>query len=97
MIVRIGSRSSRHQVTSVRSPNVQHIAMPEPLSGSASGWASTGTSTPNTGVVTVEPNSGRYRSSSGWATSAQHAASSSGRVVSIRTPPPSDVWKVSPW
>ena len=34
--VRTGSWSSRHHWTSVRSPNVQHIAMPAPLSGSAS-------------------------------------------------------------
>ena len=38
---------------------------------------------------TSVPNSGRKRSSSGWATTATHAASSSGRVVSIiRSPPP---------
>ena len=41
--------SSRHQVTSVRSPNVQTIAMPVPLAGSASGCACTGTSTPKSG------------------------------------------------
>ena len=35
--VRTGRSSSRHQVTSVRSPNVQHMAMPAPLSISASG------------------------------------------------------------
>ena len=46
MITRAGSCSSRHQVTSVRSPKVQHIAMPAPLSGSAASWASTGSSTP---------------------------------------------------
>ena len=46
MITRAGSCSSRHQITSVRSPNVQHMAMPAPLSGSAAGWASTGSSTP---------------------------------------------------
>jgi hypothetical protein len=40
------------------SPNVQIIAMPVPLSGSASGWATTGTSTPKSGVSTVVPNSG---------------------------------------
>ena len=56
MTERVGSCSSRHQMTSVRSPNVQHIAMPAPLSISAPGWASTGTSTPNRGVVTVVPN-----------------------------------------
>ena len=50
--------SSRHQITSVVSPNVQIMALPVPLSGSASSWATTGTSTPNTGVVTVVPNSG---------------------------------------
>ena len=58
MIARVGRFSSRHQVTSVVSPKVQIIAMPEPFSGSASPWASTGTSTPNTGVRTVVPNSG---------------------------------------
>ena len=58
MTVRTGSWSSRHQVTSVRSPKVQHIAMPAPLSGSAAGCASTGISTPKTGEVTVVPNSG---------------------------------------
>ena len=56
--VRTGSCSSRHQVTSVRSPNVQHIAIPAPLSGSAAWWAITGISTPNTGEVTVLPNNG---------------------------------------
>jgi len=57
-MLRTGRSSSRHQVTSVVSPNVQIIAMPEPLSGCASSCASTGTGTPNSGVVTVEPNSG---------------------------------------
>ena len=80
---RVGSRSSRHHWTSVRSPNVQHMAMPAPLSISASGWATTGTSTPNTGEVTVVPKSEAYRSSSGWAMRATQAGSSSGRVVSI--------------
>jgi len=37
VIARIGSASSRHQVTSVMSPKVQTIAMPLPLSGLASG------------------------------------------------------------
>ena len=58
MIGRVGSCSSRHQVTSVVSPKVQIIAMPDPFSGSARWCASTGTSTPKTGVVTVLPNSG---------------------------------------
>ena len=58
-MLRTGRSSSRHQVTSVVSPKVQIIAMPEPLSGCASSWASTGTVTPNSGVVTVVPNSGR--------------------------------------
>ena len=49
---RVGSDSSRHQVTSVVSPNVQIIAMPDPFSGSASSCASTGTSTWNNGVST---------------------------------------------
>ncbi len=54
---RVGRFSSRHQVTSVVSPKVQIIAIPEPLSGSASGCARTGTSTSKTGVRTVAPNS----------------------------------------
>ena len=58
MTDRVGSCSSRHHRTSVRSPKVQHIAMPAPLSISAAGWATTGTSTPNSGVDTVVPNSG---------------------------------------
>ena len=37
---------------------MQIIAMPEPFSGSARVWATTGTSTPKAGVVTVVPNSG---------------------------------------
>src|SRR6478609_920651 len=44
--------SSRHHTTSVVSPNVQIIAMPEPFSGSASGCATTGTGTPKSGVRT---------------------------------------------
>ena len=48
--VRVGSESSRHQSTSVVSPKVQIMAIPEPFSGSASSWASTGTRTPNRGV-----------------------------------------------
>ena len=55
---RVGRSSSRHHCTSVRSPKVQHMAMPEPLSISAAGCARTGTSTSNTGVRTVVPNSG---------------------------------------
>ena len=39
---RVGRSSSRHHVTSVMSPNVQIIAMPVPLSGSASWWATIG-------------------------------------------------------
>ncbi len=45
MIARTGRPSSRHQTTSVTSPNVQIIAMPVPFSGSASGCALTGTGT----------------------------------------------------
>ena len=67
---------------------MQIIAMPAPLSGWASGCAITGTSTPNRGEVTVVPNRPWYRSSSGWATSATHAGSSSGRVVSMYTVEP---------
>ena len=37
---------------------MQHMAMPAPLSISAAGCATTGTSTPKTGEVTVVPNSG---------------------------------------
>ncbi len=55
-MLRVARSSSRHHTTSVTSPNVQIIAMPDPLSGSASGWASTGTSTPKSGVRTVVPN-----------------------------------------
>ena len=57
-IGRVGSCNSRHQVTSARSPNVHTIAIPEPFSGSAKVWAMTGTSTPNTGVITLVPKSG---------------------------------------
>ena len=57
MTVRTGSWSSRHHWTSVRSPNVQHMAMPAPLSISAAACARTGISTPKTGEVTVVPNS----------------------------------------
>ena len=55
MMVRVGSCNSRHHATSVRSPKVQHMAMPAPLSISAAEWANTGTSTPYSGVVTVVP------------------------------------------
>ena len=58
IVVRVGSCSSRHQTTSVVSPKVQIIAIPEPFSGSANGWASTGTRTPNSGVVTSWPKRG---------------------------------------
>ena len=56
-IARSGSCRSRHQSMSVVSPKVQHMAMPAPLSISAEGWATTGTSTPKSGEVTVEPKS----------------------------------------
>ena len=58
MMARVGKLSSRHQITSVRSPNVQIMAMPVPLSICASGCARTGTSTPYSGVRTVLPKSG---------------------------------------
>ncbi len=96
MTLRVGSSSSRHQVTSVVSPNVHTMAMPVPLSGWASGWATTGTSTPNRGVRTVEPINDRKRSSSGWATIATQLTISSGRVVSMRTSP-SAPWKAIRW
>ena len=51
MIARTGSDSARHQITSVTSPNVQIIAMPDPLSGSASSCALIGTRTPKSGVI----------------------------------------------
>ena len=57
MIGRVGRASSRHHVTSLVSPNVQIIAMPEPLSGSASGCGRTSTSTSKSGLRTVVPNS----------------------------------------
>ena len=82
-MLRVGRSSSRHHTTSVTSPKVQIMAIPEPLSGSARWWARTGTSTPKSGVCTVEPKRAAYRSSSGWATRATQAATSSGRVVSI--------------
>ncbi len=84
---RVGSRSSRHHVTSVMSPNVQIIATPVPFSGSASSCATIGTSAPNSGVTTVVPTSDRYRSSVGFTTRATHAGISSGREVSISTEP----------
>ncbi len=46
MMARIDRFSSRHQVTSVVSPNVQIMAMPVPLSGWASSWARTSTCWP---------------------------------------------------
>ena len=58
MIARTGSDSARHQITSVTSPNVQIIAMPEPFSGSASSCALIGTRTPKSGVTTSVPKSG---------------------------------------
>ena len=70
------------------SPKVQIMAMPVPFSGSARWWARTGTSTSNSGVRTVVPNSGWKRTSSGWATIATQLASSSGRVVSMTRSPP---------
>ncbi len=84
---RVGSRSSRHHVTSVMSPNVQIMAIPVPFSGSASSCATIGTSAPNSGVTAVRPTRARYRSSVGFATSATHAGISSGREVSISTQP----------
>ena len=81
---------------SVTSPNVQIMAIPVPLSGWANRWATTGTSTPKSGVRTVVPTTDAKRSSSGWATTATHAGSSSGRVVSIRTSSrPWPRWKAS--
>ena len=97
MIARTGSASSRHQVTSVTSPNVQIIARPVPFSGSASACAFTSTGALKRGVSTVRPKSGWYRGSSGWATSATQAGMSSGRVVSISTNPPTSVAKRMRW
>jgi len=45
-------------MTSVVSPNVQIMAMPDPFSGSANSWATTGTRAPKSGVRTSLPNSG---------------------------------------
>ena len=50
---RTGSDSSRHQVTSVTSPNVQIIAAPVPFSGLASGCARTGTRAWKSGVIDI--------------------------------------------
>lgn len=58
MMARVGSCSSRHQVTSFRSPKVQTIAMPEPLSILASACGKTVTGTSKSGEVTVLPKSG---------------------------------------
>ena len=69
------------------SPNVHTITRPVPLPGSARWCASTGTAVPNSGVTAVRPISGAYRSSSGCATSATQAGSSSGRVVATTTSP----------
>ncbi|CAB4534568.1 unannotated protein [freshwater metagenome] len=55
-MARFGRSSSRHQITSVTSPKVQIMAIPEPLSIWAKRWATTGTSTSNSGVRTVLPN-----------------------------------------
>ncbi len=84
-------------MTSVVSPNVQIMATPVPFSGSASSWATIGTDTPKSGVVACWPKSGWKRSSSGWATTATHAGSSSGRVVSISSGAPSGPVKTSLW
>ena len=94
---RVSSCRSRHQVTSVRSPKVHTIAMPVPLAGSANGWAYTGTLAPKTGRTGDRPINAAYRSSSGWQTSATHAGSSSGRVVSTSTAMPSAPVKRSRW
>ena len=72
------------------------MAMPAPLSGSAAGCASTGTSTPKSGEVTVEPKSAAYLWSSGWAMSATTEGMSSGRVVSMKIGP-SAPWKATRW
>lgn len=48
-IVRVSSASSRHHVTSLRSPNVHTMAIPEPFSGSANLCDTTGTLTLNSG------------------------------------------------
>ena len=67
---------------------MQIIAIPVPFSGSASAWARTD-GHPEQRRHHLGPNSGLYRSSSGWATSATHAGISSGRVVSISRKPAS--------
>ena len=69
------------------------ITSPVPLSFSTSGWVLTGTRVPNSGVTASLPTSSRWRSSSGWASSATQAGISSGRVVSIRASPPPTGWK----
>ena len=61
-IPRTGSCSSRHQITSVTSPNVQIMAMPVPLVGSAKPWATTGTGTSNSEAETAQAQEGRESS-----------------------------------
>ena len=63
---RVSSRRSRHQVTSVVSPNVQTMAMPVPLAGSASRCARTGTAHPEQRrAAPWRRTAPAYRSSSG--------------------------------
>ena len=82
-MVRVGRSSSRHHTTSVTSPNVQIMAMPEPLSGSARRWARTGTSTPKSGVCTVDAEAGGVALVVGVGHQGHAGGHNSGRVVSI--------------
>jgi len=62
---RVGKRSARHQTTSVRSPNVQIMAIAEPFSGSATVGLDLNSKS-NSGVRTVErKRSGSARSQDG--------------------------------
>ena len=74
---------------SVVSPKVQHMAMPAPLSISASGWGRIGTSTPYTGRRPSCRTAACSARRPGGRSGRTQAASSSGRVVSMHTSTPS--------
>ena len=96
--VRTGRSSSRHQVTSVRSPKVQHIAMPAPLSGSAGGWASDrdlhAEHRGGDGGAEQRRRTARRR---GARSARPRLGISSGRVVSTWTGVPSGRWNATRW
>ena len=89
-MVRVGRESSRHQTTSVVSPKVQIMAMPEPFSGSASSWARTGTRTPNSGVTHLGAEQGPVAVVVGVGDEG-HAGGRAARAGSSRSRPPPGV------